>query len=169
MSKRFVSSDLHFYHANILQYCNRPFASVEEMNKQLIANWNKVVSKDDIVYVLGDFCFGNRETIINITSKLKGRKILVYGNHDHTSKTVFRDAGFEEVCDYHLVIGKNFILSHRPLELNLGDFYNIHGHKHRLPHEEEVSQRHFDIGVDANNFTPVLLDDVMNELLKRNN
>ena len=52
----YFSSDHHFFHANVIRYCNRPFGSVQEMNEALILNWNKTVTNDDIVYHLGDFC-----------------------------------------------------------------------------------------------------------------
>ena len=49
MSRIFVTSDTHFSHVNIIKYCNRPYASVEEMNNALIDNWNSVVKNDDLV------------------------------------------------------------------------------------------------------------------------
>ena len=57
-NKVFFTSDTHFYHANIINFCKRPFANVETMNEALIENWNAVVGVDDIVFHLGDFCFG---------------------------------------------------------------------------------------------------------------
>lgn len=41
--KVFVIADTHFDHANIIKYCNRPFASVQEMNKVMLKNWNNTV------------------------------------------------------------------------------------------------------------------------------
>ena len=42
-NKVFFTSDTHFYHANIINFCKRPFANVETMNEALIENWNAVV------------------------------------------------------------------------------------------------------------------------------
>ena len=61
MSKTFFISDLHFNHENIIKYCNRPFPNVDKMNSSIINNWNSVVSKDDVVYFLGDFMFGPKQ------------------------------------------------------------------------------------------------------------
>ncbi len=49
------TADHHFGHANIIRYCNRPFASAEEMDATLVHLWNETVGRDDIVYHLGDF------------------------------------------------------------------------------------------------------------------
>ena len=51
------TSDTHFGHKNIIEYCKRPFSSVEQMNEMLIKKWNNKVKVDDIVFHLGDFSF----------------------------------------------------------------------------------------------------------------
>ena len=56
--KIFFTADTHWGHRNIIRYCQRPFADVEEMNEALITNWNSTVGKDDIVFHLGDFAMG---------------------------------------------------------------------------------------------------------------
>jgi calcineurin-like phosphoesterase family protein len=37
---RWFTSDLHLGHANIIRYCDRPFAAIEEMDAFLVAAWN---------------------------------------------------------------------------------------------------------------------------------
>lgn len=59
-------SDLHFGHFNIIRYDNRPFNSVDEMDKVLIDNWNSVVSDDDTIYILGDISWHNEEKTVQI-------------------------------------------------------------------------------------------------------
>lgn len=153
-------------HKNIIGYCSRPFNNIEEMNEHIVNNWNKTIRPDDIVYVLGDFCFSNKSDLINICNKLNGHKILILGNHDRLSKAAYYEAGFETVSKCPMIIDGEFILSHQPVLGDIGKFYNIHGHKHKLPNEPQVSNRHFDIGVDDNSFFPHRLDNVINTLKK---
>jgi calcineurin-like phosphoesterase family protein len=75
------TSDNHFWHANVIKYCDRPFASVEEMNEAMIRNWNEVVKPEDTVYCLGDFSLAFRP-IEAYSMRLNGTKYLVPGNHD---------------------------------------------------------------------------------------
>tara|TARA_Y100000310_G_C20698531_1_gene827510 strand:+ start:6571 stop:6885 length:315 start_codon:yes stop_codon:yes gene_type:complete len=53
----YMTADSHFSHENIIKYCDRPFDSVEEMDRTLIDNWNAVVPEDGVVIHAGDFAF----------------------------------------------------------------------------------------------------------------
>ena len=57
---RWFTSDLHFGHKNVITYCDRPWATVEEMNEALIKIWNDTVHPKDTVYCLGDFSMSTR-------------------------------------------------------------------------------------------------------------
>lgn len=81
----FFTSDQHFGHANILTYCNRPFANVHEMDDALIARWNERVGDKDVVYHLADFTFGNLDSAIHYFSQLKGM-IYILSNPWHHDK-----------------------------------------------------------------------------------
>lgn len=127
----FVIADTHFYHKNIIDYCKRPFNSVEQMNIELIKNWNDFVSNKDTIYVLGDFALTNKEKIKELCEKLNGKKILIKGNHDNYSNQTYRDCGFYEVSEYPILYKNFFWLSHEPLVLNETTPYaNIYGHVH---------------------------------------
>lgn len=86
--KIFFISDLHFSHAGILKMHPkfRAFKSVDEMDNRLVQLWNSSVGNDDIVFNLGDFCFGDREKIASIAKRLNGKHILITGNHDNKIK-----------------------------------------------------------------------------------
>ena len=79
---RWFTSDLHFYHFNVIRYCDRPFTTVEEMNEGLVENWNRKVKAEDEVYILGDFSLALRPVEL-FPRRLNGLKYLVPGNHDY--------------------------------------------------------------------------------------
>lgn len=167
--KMWFTSDTHFFHSKVVEYCQRPFVSVEEMNEELIARWNSVVHRDDIVFHLGDFCFGKPENWHYILDRLKGRIYLVLGNHDagHISDDVA--ARFERVAfQMRLnVNGQKIYLNHFPFLSYSGDIHGtwqLFGHIHSNLHNYNIvsEQRlamlqpnQYDVGVDNNNFTPV--------------
>ena len=82
----FFTADLHFGHANVIKFCARPFADVQEMDAALIANWNKRVGDDDDVWILGDFTFKRLEIAKDYLQQLQGRKHLIIGNHDYFAR-----------------------------------------------------------------------------------
>lgn len=79
---RFHTSDSHFWHRNIIKYCNRPFPSVNAMNEALIHNWNEVVEPEDEVFHYGDVALGPWAEWDDVLSRLNGHITLIVGNHD---------------------------------------------------------------------------------------
>jgi len=57
-------------------------AAIEKHDEWLIQLWNNTVKKCDNIYILGDFCLGNKERTEQILKRLKGNKYLIRGNHD---------------------------------------------------------------------------------------
>lgn len=80
--KKYIA-DLHFGHEKVIGFDGRPFASVKEMDEELIKRWNQVVSKKDEVYILGDFAYRSDHEYSWYLSRLQGVKHLVIGNHDY--------------------------------------------------------------------------------------
>ena len=79
----FYTSDLHFGHKNILKYePDRPWATTEQMDRELVARYNDVVSDGDTVYILGDLSLGKLSDALGFVEKMKGNKIFIPGNHD---------------------------------------------------------------------------------------
>jgi len=76
------TADTHFGHTRILELCNRPFKTVEEMNERLVENWNEQVAPDDTTYILGDLALGKLDDSLVYVAMLHGTKLLVPGNHD---------------------------------------------------------------------------------------
>lgn len=105
----YVTSDHHFGHKQIIEYCNRPFDSVDEMNNVMIRRWNDTVKKNDVVYHLGDFALGSKKFKEDTLHKLNGKKILVRGNHDKTIAHCL-SIGFDEVHDT-IIVG-NCLMKH---------------------------------------------------------
>lgn len=126
MSNVWFCSDLHFGHKNIQRF--RGGIDSEEDNRfKIIDDWNKVVTKRDDVYVLGDAAF-TMETIHDFGLLSGARKFLVRGNHDCLDTQVYLKY-FKAV--YGLLKYKEFWLSHAPIHPDeLRGKVNLHGHVH---------------------------------------
>ena len=172
-TKVYFTSDTHFNHANIIGFCSRPFKNVEEMNETLIANWNRVVGVDDIVFHLGDFCLGGSAEWTNVLNRLNGKIYLIVGNHDIKNLRQGYYDRFEAILmQMHIEIGKQKIyLNHCPFLCYGGaykDTWQLFGHVHTSKNNtgKDASRLNmlfptqYDVGVDNNNFTPVSFDQV---------
>lgn len=156
MNKLFLIGDTHFNHKNIINYCDRPFSSVEEMNKTLIRNWNSVVKRDDKVIVVGDFALCGKDKIIEIGQQLNGKKTLILGNHDRASIKTYYDAGFEFVSKYPIVLDDWYIISHHPKYTTENSLYaNIYAHVHNDINYFDHTARSFCVSAERINYTPI--------------
>lgn len=116
-----------------------------------IKNINRKVGKKDTIIFLGDI--GNLDCI----RRIKGYKVLIKGNHDDKGNCFYERAVvngvdnhlFDEVYDGALMISRNIILSHEPID-NFRYAVNIHGHNHNSRDEYNMSAENID-------FTPVSL------------
>lgn len=174
-TKVFFTSDTHFGHSNIIKYCQRPFNSAEHMDEVLISNWNEVVSPQDIVFHLGDFCFGSDKEWIKILQRLNGTKYLILGNQD-----LKKIANSNQIKDYfadinmqmRVVVDKQkMLLNHYPFLCFEGGYQNVwqlFGHVHSSKHSTGLDKERlvhlfptqYDVGVDNNNYRPVSFSQV---------
>jgi len=168
----FFTADTHFGHTNILKYSakTRPYADVNAMNRALIEAWNSVVTDKDEVWHLGDAFFKIKPfEIKSIWDQLRGRKHLIYGNHDHseTRKLPWASQSFGK---YLRVNGYDLHLSHHPVVFGQWNKAN-HGGMHLYGHVHgetmyTVPCRVLDVGVDNVGFTPISFDEVIRRLEK---
>lgn len=132
----FYIADLHFGHANIIKYDNRPFRTVTGMNETLIENWNKAVSKNDTVYILGDLCWDKESKWPSLLARLNGNKVLIRGNHDPKHMKAETKRFFQDIKDYKEIDdnGRKVILSHYPIPFHKDDYNErtlmLYGHVH---------------------------------------
>ena len=171
--KVFFTADTHFYHANIIEFCHRPFRSVDDMNETLIANWNKVVGADDIVFHLGDFGLGNSAKWNQLLDKLNGKIYLILGNHDLRNFRKSYVERFESVAMQMNIEVENqkICLNHYPFLCYDGSydgvwqlFGHVHTNRNNTGHDavrlKLLFPTQYDVGVDNNDFTPVLYTQV---------
>ena len=149
----FFISDTHFNHKKIMEYENRNFKTVEEMNEFMIEKWNSVVRKNDRIYHMGDFSFHDQS---RIAARLNGRKFLIIGNHDYVNKETSKL--FEWVGSYKKVkIGEQYIvLCHYPFkewEMKQFGSWNLFGHCHGNL-KTGVHPLQLDVGVDSIGYVP---------------
>lgn len=182
----YIVSDTHFFHRNIIEYCDRPYDNIEIMNEDIVNKWNSIVKEDDIVFHLGDVGFGLVEQLQPIVHRLNGHKILLRGNHDMNRGTIsWTNIGFEFVYkkgiislqDFNELImemyGQKFVnfsdwedneilFSHSPKQCD-DNVLNIHGHMHNVPLDPNTYNlmNHICTSIEMIDYKPISLDEVL--------
>ena len=163
--EKWFTSDTHFCHRNIIKFCERPFANVDEMNEALVNNWNSVVGPNDYVYHLGDWFVGGNDRERNeILWSLNGKIRFIVGNHDEAllkSKSSLNR--FEKILYWKGFKEHNFTATHVPHELKrLRDgAFNVHGHIHNNVEED---LHYLNVCVEVRNYTPVHISQIISEI-----
>jgi calcineurin-like phosphoesterase family protein len=156
----FFTSDTHFDHKNIIEYSNRPFSSVGEMNEKLIQNWNEVVSKDDVIYHLGDFAFTNPSKFL---TRLNGKIFTINGSHDDKNwpylMEIYPEGLKDEFGNKRLIVLCHYAM--RSWGKSHYASWHLFGHHHGKLESYGLS---FDVGVDCNNYYPFSLEDVAKKM-----
>ena len=175
MGKIFVTSDLHFGHDREFVWGARGFKSIEEHDVEIIKRWNKVVTAEDDVYILGDLMLSDNAHGIQCLSQLNGKLHILTGNHCtaarqklyHTLENMVEFCGCATTIKYKK---KQLYLSHYPtitsnMEANPHQaVFNLYGHTHQTTNFYNGQPFMYHVGVDSHNCYPVLLDDVITEI-----
>lgn len=182
--KVFFTADTHFGHKNIINYCSRPFTTVESMNETLVAAWNQKIPEDGLVFHLGDFAM--KITLAEeFWEQLNGTIIMLKGNHDKTklvrkvNSLVEKDTDIKlenlvpEIVDLYIEdsdigdVGMRMALCHYPMGAWNYKFHGsvqLFGHVHTTPRQTSYyvsSSKQLDVGVDNNDFVPVSYAEVL--------
>ena len=156
------TSDTHFGDPRALRIDRRPFPNLPAHDAALVERWNQTVAADDEVWHLGDFSLGpGPERIAEILRALHGRKHLIVGNND--GEATLRADGWASVRHYAEieVDGVRLVLCHYAFRTwnRMGrGVVNLHGHSHG---KLTPMTRQHDVGVDAWDFRPVTLPQIM--------
>jgi len=154
----FFTGDEHYYHNNIIEYCGRPFESVEDMNDALVDRHNARVRADDVVVHCGDFSFYNWQYARLLWERLNGTHIFIRGNHDQ--KRPPDGNKYHDIWEKR-VNGTLIVACHYPMvtwrKKNHGAIH-VFAHMHGAYWPDERTS--VDVGVDSWGYAPVSFDEL---------
>jgi len=170
------TSDEHYGHENIIKFCNRPFKDVQEQTEEMIRRHNEVVQDGDEVYHLGDMFWDIPTTQAwKIRDRLKANHKYIWGNHEKGMKRAYSGKqsakwNFEFLGDLHTLkpdLKPSITLCHysmRTWPQSHRGSYHLYGHTHGVLQGHGLSM---DVGVDANNFYPISIDEVHRKMQEK--
>ncbi len=149
--------------------------------------WNDTVKRDDFVYILGDFCLGNKEYTEKILQRLRGRKFLIRGNHDKSCQGLenyfqwvgdIKEAKFNHNQYKFIKEGETFAVEmcHFPMvswNRRPHGSCHIHGHCHNsiTPFNESSNELRVDVGLDGDlsKYGLISLESLYNKMIEIRN
>ena len=197
--KVWFTSDLHIGHPSILYFHPErreaagitldelkedKNAAVKKHDEWLIDLWNKTIKRDDVVYILGDFCLGNKVYTEKVLQRLKGRKYLIRGNHDKSCQGLERyfewvgdikEAKFNYNQYKFITEGETFAVEmcHFPMlswNRRPHGTCHLHGHCHSSidSFNETSNELRVDVGLDGTlaNLNFISLEQVYNKMIE---
>lgn len=167
------SSDWHISHQSCIRFSNRPFETVEEMDKIIIDNMINATKKGDNMFFLGDLSF-DKNNIFGILKRFKNKGVnfhWIIGNHDEKYKPM----GFSNLCTFigdKKTIkreGCKIFMSHMPHMTWDSSHYNswhLYGHIHDFSPELNELNRRMDgkslnVNCEFNDYKPFSFDDIV--------
>jgi len=167
----FFTSDEHFGHKKILEYCNRPFDNVDEMDNFIINNFNSKVTKNDVTIHAGDFTLWKnmRGIYKKYINRLNGKHFFLKGSHDYWLNGLNQ---INQIWEKNITFNKKkyyIVVCHYAMRVWARSHYNsfqLYGHSHG---NLEPIGKQWDIGVDNNNFFPLSLEEIIEIMKNRPN
>jgi len=185
------TADQHFGHENIIKFCDRPFKTVEEMDRILIDNWNEIIKPKDTVFHLGDFTLGDYESAVQYWDQLNGHIKFLANRWHHDKRWLEVLDNIPEYETGHIArVTETFellppmvvleiedmgasiyplaiTLCHYPLAVWDRKHYGawcLHGHTHKPDNSEDFV---LNVGVDCMNYYPVSLGGVLQYMYEK--
>lgn len=184
MAEKYFIADLHFGHDNVIKFDKRPFKTASEMDEVMRDNWNKTVTDEDEIFILGDISWLPSLETENFLKTLKGKKNLIIGNHDgkYLKNANIRNQ-FELVSPYREIFieDKLLVLCHYPIPCfknHLRGAYHFYGHVHNtfeyeimedlklaMEDEQQKELRMYNVGcmLPHMNYTPKTFEQIIEE------
>jgi len=171
----YLTADLHLGHENIIEYSDRPFSGVGEMDEYLIQKIVETTKINDTLWILGDITGPpNPDDLREKLSRIPCVVRWIEGNHDPNpeaiSDLVSHEGHYAEIKTgvkndkgYELSIA----LSHYPMVRWNGSYhghFHAHGHVHDGIKEQNLEERRIDVGVDAQGYKPVSVEELVETL-----
>lgn len=171
----YFSADFHLGHFNIIEYCNRPFKTTEEMNSFILNEVNEVVMPSDRLIILGDVAFKRAADMLGSwRGRINCENVwVVPGNHDKV-QVLNKHFKVLPLIYEHVVEDYRLILSHYRMDVWPHAHHgagHLYGHSHgKLKPKCGPDGRGlpaFDVGVDCWGYKPLSLIQVKAEMKRR--